>query len=69
VIQQITFTELVPTLDSTDLLARAAVNTAVGDHLPGWRGQTLADAAPRPTVACLLRYRFHRWAPAGRCPA
>jgi aspartate/glutamate racemase len=29
-----------PTLDSTDLLARAAVNTAVGDHLPAWRGDT-----------------------------
>jgi aspartate racemase len=29
---------LLPTLDSTDLLARAAVNTAVGDHLPTWRG-------------------------------
>jgi aspartate racemase len=27
-----------PTLDSTDLLARAAVNTAVGDPLPTWRG-------------------------------
>jgi aspartate racemase len=27
-----------PTLDSTDLLARAAVNAAVGGSLPAWRG-------------------------------
>jgi aspartate racemase len=27
-----------PTLDSTDLLARAAVDTAIGDHQPTWRG-------------------------------
>jgi aspartate racemase len=32
-----------PTLDSTDLLARAAVNTAVGDHLPAWRGGSPTD--------------------------
>ena len=32
-----------PTLDSTDLLARAAVNTAVGDHLPTWRGGSPTD--------------------------
>jgi aspartate racemase len=32
-----------PTLDSTDLLARAAVNTAVGDPLPTWRGGPPAD--------------------------
>jgi aspartate racemase len=32
-----------PTLDSTDLLARAAVTTAVGDHLPSWRGGSPAD--------------------------
>ena len=29
-----------PTLDSTDLLARAAVTTAVGGDLPAWRGDT-----------------------------
>jgi aspartate racemase len=27
-----------PTLDSTDLLARAAVDTAIGDQQPTWRG-------------------------------
>ena len=32
-----------PTLDSTDLLARAAVTTALGDHLPAWRGGSPAD--------------------------
>jgi aspartate racemase len=32
-----------PTLDSTDLLARAAVNAAVGDHLPAWRGGSPTD--------------------------
>jgi aspartate/glutamate racemase len=32
-----------PTLDSTDLLARAAVNTAVGGHLPAWRGGPPTD--------------------------
>jgi len=32
-----------PTLDSTDLLARAAVDTAVGDQLPTWRGGSPAD--------------------------
>ena len=32
-----------PTLDSTDLLARAAVTTAVGGHLPAWRGGPPAD--------------------------
>ena len=32
-----------PTLESTDLLARAAVITAVGDHLPAWRGGPPAD--------------------------
>ena len=33
------------TLDSTDLLARAAVTTAVGDHLPAWRGGSPTGAA------------------------
>jgi aspartate racemase len=32
-----------PTLDSTDLLARAAVNTAIGGHLPSWRGGSPRD--------------------------
>ena len=32
-----------PTLDSTDLLARAAVDTAVGDQLPTWRGGSPTD--------------------------
>ena len=32
-----------PTLESTDLLARAAVITAVGDQLPSWRGGPPAD--------------------------
>ena len=40
-----------PTLDSTRLLARAAVAVALDGGLPGWRGGTLPTPAIQPSAA------------------